>query len=581
MVNGYQNYDKNPYVTVKNCDNQCFAGVETIQKELAGRLIGKKKAVLCIDCYQGVNQKEVLELIAPLHPTAILEAESFMKPEEEIFSMLERNITDDRVFGVLTCRKLSEFFTPSSIQKAKEKVEKVPEGLVLVVGAGASLLCEPDVLIYADMPRWELQTRMKRGEVANLRASNYQEEFRRKYKRSFFIDWRVLDRHKTKLFPKIDYLLDTTKPGQPKMVTGQAHLEGLRQAAQQPFRVIPFFDPGVWGGQWMKKVCSLEDDQPNYAWCFDCVPEENSLGLKYGDTVIEIPSVNLVFCQALALLGEKVYARFGTEFPIRFDFLDTMDGQNLSLQVHPVTEYIQQTFGMHYTQDESYYLLDAEEDATVYLGLKEGIKPQEMVEDLRRAQTGEKLFDAEKFVNQWKAKKHDHFLIPAGTVHCSGKNAMVLEISATPYIFTFKLWDWGRVDLDGKPRPIHIEHGEQVIDWGRDTEWVRKNLIDRVETVSEGDGYQEERTGLHEREFIETRRHWFTKPIDHDTHGGVNVLNLVEGSSAIVESPTGAFEPFTVHYAETFIIPADVGAYRIRPGKEGEKMATIKAFVRT
>ena len=137
------------------------------------------------------------------------------------------------------------------------------------------------------------------------------------------------------------------------MVTGQAHLEGLRQAAQQPFRVIPFFDPGVWGGQWMKKVCSLEDDQPNYAWCFDCVPEENSLGLKYGDTVIEIPSVNLVFCQALALLGEKVYARFGTEFPIRFDFLDTMDGQNLSLQVHPVTEYIQQTFGMHYTQDES------------------------------------------------------------------------------------------------------------------------------------------------------------------------------------------------------------------------------------
>lgn len=94
MVHGYQNYDKNPYVTVKNCDNQCFAGVETIQKELAGRLIGKKKAVLCIDCYQGVNQKEVLELIAPLHPTAILEAESFMKPEEEIFSMLERNITD-------------------------------------------------------------------------------------------------------------------------------------------------------------------------------------------------------------------------------------------------------------------------------------------------------------------------------------------------------------------------------------------------------------------------------------------------------------------------------------------------------
>ena len=66
----------------------------------------------------------------------------------------------------------------------------------------------------------------------------------------------------------------------------------------------------------------------------------------------------------------------------------------------------------------------------------------------------------------------------------------------------------------------------------------------------------------------------------HDTNGGVNVLNLVEGSAAVVESPTGAFEPFTVHYAETFIIPAAVGKYTIRPAAIGEKCATVKAYVR-
>ena len=81
-----------------------------------------------------------------------------------------------------------------------------------------------------------------------------------------------------------------------------------------------------------------------------------------------------------------------------------------------------------------------------------------------------------------------------------------------------------------------------------------------------GDGWREERTGLHEREFIETRRHWFTKPVPHHTGGGVNVLNLVEGEEAVVESPDGAFEPFLVHYAETFIVPAAVGPYTIRPG---------------
>ena len=159
---------------------------------------------------------------------------------------------------------------------------------------------------------------------------------------------------------------------------------------------------------------------------------------------------------------------------------------------------------------------------------------------------------------------------------------MLLEISATPYIFTFKLWDWGRLGLDGLPRPVHLDHGQQVIDWQRETQWVHDNLVNRIEPIAEGEGWREERTGMHEREFIETRRHWFTAPVTHHTHGGVNVLNLVEGAQAVVESPSGAFAPFVVNYAETFIIPAAVGEYRISPfGKGiGQQLATIKAWVR-
>jgi len=129
------------------------------------------------------------------------------------------------------------------------------------------------------------------------------------------------------------------------------------------------------------------------------------------------------------------------------------------LQVHPLTEYIQENFGIHYTQDESYYLMDTSDNACVYLGLKEGIDPDSMINDLLKAEMDGVHFDAERYVKRWPAKKHDHFLIPAGTVHCSGKNCLVLEISSTPYIFTFKLWDWDRLGLDGKPRPINIEHG--------------------------------------------------------------------------------------------------------------------------
>jgi hypothetical protein len=206
-----------------------------------------------------------------------------------------------------------------------------------------------------------------------------------------------------------------------------------------------------------------------------------------------------------------------------------------------------------------------------------------MARDLEIAQAGGPHFPADTHANKWPAKKHDHFLIPAGTVHCSGANSMVLEISATPYIFTFKMWDWGRLGLDGKPRPIHLRHGVANIQWDRTTKWTRRNLINRIEPLGQGEGWREERTGLHEREFIETRRHWFARPVPHDTLGGVNVLNLVEGEEAIVESPDRAFEPFVVHYAETFIVPAAVGAYTVRPhgASLGRECATIKAFVRT
>jgi mannose-6-phosphate isomerase class I len=333
----------------------------------------------------------------------------------------------------------------------------------------------------------------------------------------------------------------------------------------------------------MKEHFGLEREVDNYAWCFNCVPEENSLLLEFGEIRFEIPSINLVFYQAVELLGDHVHARFGDEFPIRFDFLDTMDGGNLSLQVHPLTEYIQEKFGMHYTQDESYYLMEAGADGSVFLGLKEGVDRHQMIRELKISEREGTPFNVERYVENWPAKKHDHFLIPAGTIHCSGRNGMVLEISATPYIFTFKLYDWGRKNLDGNPRPINVAHGIRNIQWNRTRSWTEKNLVQQVEKVAEGEGWAEERTGLHRREFIETRRHWFTAPVLHHTDGGVHVLSLVEGDEVIVDSPEKMFDPFIVHYAETFIVPAAVGAYSIRPHgpSQGKQCATMKAFVRS
>ena len=562
-----------------------WRGYATIVDRLAQTLANRENrgGVLVLETYPGVDDAELLSALRRgLRPARVVDALDLRLPESQVLARIDHSLSDDRIFGVMSDCELADFFDEDKLQAARRVVAQWSEGLLIVYGVGAALVARGDCLVYADMARWEIQQRFRRGQ-GNWGAGNGGEDFFRKYKRGYFVEWRAADRHKRRVFDDVDFFLDTHVPNDPKLLAAEAMHAGLAQTVRRPFRVVPFFDPAPWGGQWMKEVCDLDRSAANYGWCFDCVPEENSLLFDVGGTRFESPSLNLVHRHPRELLGEKVVERFGCEFPIRFDFLDTMRGGNLSLQVHPLTEYIRQTFGMAYTQDESYYLLDADEGATVYLGLKEGVDPAAMIADLQEAQrSAERPFPVETYVHRRPAMKHDHFLIPAGTVHCSGSSGMVLEISATPYIFTFKMWDWGRLGLDGRPRPVHLDHALANIQWDRTAEWVERNLVNRCEPAASGVGWREERTGLHELEFIETRRHWFSGTVPHNTGGGVNVLNLVQGQEAIVESPDAAFEPFVVHYAETFIVPAAVGAYTIRPhgAAEGTPCATMKAFVR-
>lgn len=586
------NYDKTPSVAVP-AHFICSSGWEQIATTLKNAIADRPNIVVAVECYPGVQDEEVLaELSKQLNPKRSIDSKSaFLSPAEVDALVAPFLGGDDPLYGYLnTTLSLSDFLDMAKADTIRQSLtDAALSGLTLIVGPAASLLApNADILIFADMPRWEGQLRQRRGEVNNLGVYNKGFKASLQYKRSFYIDWRVADRFKQATMTKWDFFLDTTTPASPKLITGEAHLAGLAAATARPFRVVPFFDPGPWGGQWMREVIGLPDGPANYAWGFDCVPEENSMLLQFSDGVcVEVPSINLVLQHPRELLGEPVYGRFGPEFPIRFDFLDTMEGGNLSFQVHPLTEYARENFGIPYTQDESYYMLDAAPEAVVYLGCKNNTAPEAMIADLEAAQRGEKLFDDERFAARFPARKHDHFLIPAGTLHCSGSGSVVLEISATPYMFTFKLWDWNRLGLDGFPRPVNIERGSKVIQWNRDETYAAKHLVNHTIPLESGPGWRSERTGLHPAEFIETRRHWFTEKVLHNTGGsetgGVHVLNLVEGDEVIVESPTNAFAPFAVHYAETFIVPAAVGAYSIRPARPNpaKEFATLQAFVRT
>lgn len=575
------NYDKQPTIQISDDANACSIGWSAIAHEFKNLLSGER-SVVAVECYPGVEITEVLTGLGELPSKTVICVDRALKSSEELVCFLAPWLGDDPVFGRMTPWKLESLFDAGKVAQLRNEIANA-SGAVLVLGTGAAYVAEQwDLLLFCDVTRWEIQQRQRAHRIGNIGANNTSASPAELYKRAYFVDWRAADSEKHRLFDAIDLYIDTNLPQSPAMILGDYYRTALATAARRPFRLVPFFDPGPWGGEWMRQHFDLPKKPPNFAWCFDCVPEENSLRLGFGDKVVETAALSLVHEHPQELLGSSVVKQFGAEFPIRFDFLDAIGGGNLSLQVHPLRSYIAEHFGMPYTQDESYYLLDADPDAMVYLGLKPGVDATEMAKDLEAAQVDGPPFPAEKYVNAWPAKKHDHFSIPAGTIHCSGRGSMVLEISATPYIFTFKLWDWDRLGLNGLPRPIHLRHGLANIQWNRDRDWVKSSLVNPVREVAQGEGWREEATGLHELEFIETRRHWFTEPVLHDTAGTLNVLNLVEGNKIVVDSPEDAFEPFVVHYAETFIVPACVGRYRISPSEKTNKpLATIKAFVRS
>ena len=571
------NYDLRPRVVVSDHAGDVIQGWPAIVAALAG------PGVTVVECYPGAPVDDALAAWGQHAPaTRVLDTRALFRRPDAIAADLAPVLTDDRVFGRLEPIGIELFLDDARVTAARATLAAA-DGPVAVIGPGAAYVAHIwDRLAHVSMARWELQRRQRGGAIGSLGADGKDagSGAAALYKRAFFVDWRVGDRIKAALIAQIDQVIDANADT-PKMIAGDTWRAGLAHCTTRPIRLVPFFDPGPWGGQWMREHFGLPDGPQNYAWCFDCVPEENSLRLGFGDVDVELPALDLVLAEPRALLGDAVFARFGAEFPIRFDLLDTMGGGNLSLQVHPRADYARDRFGLTYTQDESYYLLDAEPGGVVYLGLRDDADPARMAAALQAAQAGGPAFPAAEFVNVLPARKHDHFLIPAGTIHCSGAGAMVLEVSATPYIFTFKLWDWGRLGLDGRPRPIHLDHGLTNLAWDRREAFTRAELVNTLTPLAETPDYRTERTGLHASEFIETTRTWFTGPVPFDTAGTVNVLNLVQGETALVQSPTHAFAPFEVHYAQTWILPAAVGAYTVRPsGPAAEPLGVLRAFVR-
>jgi len=571
-INKPGSYDIYPYYSLG--DQKIFNGYAALSDYIA-----EQKTVV-IDGYVGVYWNLFIssltqELGSRGLSLNIVDTASFFKNEAVIDEITNEFLGEkDAVWGRKTTLTLADFF---DLEAMKSSAASHEFDINIMVGCGASLSDWDAALVYVDLPKNELQHRMSAGAICNLGKSQPQEPTEM-YKRFYFVDWVVLNNHKESLVQRADVFVDAQWDEEINWAHADAIRDGLNKMSTSVFRARPWFAAGAWGGQWMKRhMPQLDQNEVNYAWSFELIVPENGIVFESEGLLLEVSFDLLMFRQGKNVLGKHA-ERFGTEFPIRFDFLDTFEGGNLSIQCHPSLNYIKEQFGEQITQDETYYILDCNDDASVYLGFQEDINADEFKNVLQNSNANGVEVDIEKYVQVHKAKKHDLFLIPNCTIHSAGAENLVLEISATPYIFTFKMYDWLRLDLNGKPRPINIDHAFKNLDFSRKGDRVTEQLISKPYVLAEADGVVCYHLPTHADHFYDIHRLEFDSEVEVQTEGVCHVLMLVEGTSIVVTTANGATMSFA--FAETFVIPAAAGSYKIINNNGKARAKVIKAFLK-
>jgi mannose-6-phosphate isomerase class I len=490
---------------------------------------------------------------------------SFAPWEEILRRTAEAELPGDPVFGRVFEGALTDFFDELPRPTARD------DDILLVFGPGSSLV-EHDVLWYADVPKRYSLAALRRGEITNL---GQPADRQGSETRLLFVDWPVLDRHKQALAGSIDRYFDLSDAELPRSLDGESLHRSLEALAARPFRTRPSYLPGPWGGQWLRQELGIATEAPNLAWSYELITPES--GILLGATEpVEVAFELLMALHSERILGEKLARRFGLSFPIRFDYLDTLEGGDLSIQCHPTEAYMRETFGLPYTQHETYYVMVTKPGAKIFLGLRDDADLDAFRAAAVRAVAPGAALDPERYLQTHRAERHRLYLIPAGTPHASGAGNVVLEISATPYLYTLRFYDWLRRDLDGELRPVHLAHAFANLDPSRSGTAVRRELTPAPKTLRSGPGWAELELGRLPDLFYAVNRLDFEQAVTDETGERFHVLNLVEGDAVEIEA-SGATHGLA--YAETIVVPACVGGYEIRRVRGGT-CKVVKAFVR-
>jgi mannose-6-phosphate isomerase class I len=553
-------------------------GSSALLSYLEAQIAGKAQDTfhLIVDGTHGAAFQKWIQQAVPYfqgrgYAVSVLYSGSFLKSGEELRHDFQDCITSNRAFGRVTDEDVEAYFQPDAKLLYQQTMDRClaanPQSerkLVVTFGPGSAYLADNlgDLTMFLDISREAQQVKHNHG-LLNF-GMTWNEDSLEKYKIAYFVEWPIWENYRKALLPSIDCYVDTHDEQEPAFVSYPDLSAMIQDVVRYPFRVKPFFAPGVWGGQYLKKlVPSLPNDWVNCAWNFEPVAPENSILIGYQGNVIEVPFLIVMAGEHLTIMGERAVKLFGDYFPIRYNYLDTMDGGRLSVQVHPKLDFMRERFNEFLEEQESYYVMERQNDSKVYLGLTEHCDGERFLSEVRRSQeTGEPI-EFRDYVQEWNSAKGDLYLIPTGTVHCSGKDNLVLEISATTWWYTMKIYDYARKGMDGKPRPINIDYAEPNIDFYKTTDWVKSNLIPEPVLLRREGENEIYLLGARDDLLFRVQRIHLADEIADDTEGEFILLNLVEGERARIISREDSSITRDLRYAEACIIPAAFGAFTL------------------
>ncbi len=564
--------------------NGIVAGLQQVSDRLAAearrRLETKQSRVtICLDGYVAADWRPLVNLVVGVLKkqrvkVTVFDVAACYKSSEELDEMLTDNLAQDLeqdpvlLFGKLFHGGYETLFDAAKLAELKQQLS-FNHGVNIVFGAGAYAddLCNTcDITAYLDITPKQSVLRIKRGNYKNL-GDESSRPFKEMMRRCYYYDFELAMHLRAKLLKedRIDFYLTGDESVKMQLLPRQAFNSVCSALVNYPFRCKPVYLEGIWGGHYIKKLRNLPQGMKNCAWIFDLIPLEVSLLVEVGKNIVEMPFFTFVCKEGVALMGQQCVDTFKGYFPIRFNYDDTYHSNgNMSIQLHPGSEYIKENFNEHGRQDESYYVIATGHGARTFIGLREGEDTNEFIAATKRSEKDHSPVDYEKYVNSLESTPGMQFMLPAGTIHSSGRNQLILEIgSLTVGSYTFKMYDYLRPDLDGVPRPIHTYHGERTLETRRTTSWVRDNLVQKPRKLRSGDGWAEYVVGEHDLLYFSLYRYEFEKRIEGNTDGVFHVLNLVDGERVVVYSKTNPEFRFVQHYLDVVVIPANMGAYVI------------------